>query len=84
MRLLRTTHFDRSYSKATKEIQQAFDKQSLLLLQNLRYPSLRAKKIDETNDIWRARVTGDWRFLFQIVGDTYIVLEVLDNFPHPK
>jgi hypothetical protein len=51
MRLLRTTHFDRSYSKATKEIQQAFDKQSLLLLQNLRYPFLHAKKIDETNDI---------------------------------
>jgi plasmid maintenance system killer protein len=81
MRLLRTTHFDRSYSKAPKEIQQAFDKQSLLLLQNLRYPSLRAKKIDETNDVWQARVNKDWRFLFQIVGDTYIILNI---FPHPR
>ncbi len=81
MRLLRTAQFDRSYSKAPKEIQQAFDKQPLLLLQNLRYPSLRTKKIDETNDAWQARVNQDWRFLFQIVGDTYIILNI---FPHPK
>lgn len=81
MRLLRTTHFDRSYSKAPKEVQQAFDKQSLLLLQNLRYPSLCAKKIDETNDVWQARVNKAWRFLFQIVGDTYVILDI---FPHPK
>jgi hypothetical protein len=40
MKLVRTTHFVRSYTKAPKQIQQAFDKQSLLLLQNLRHPSL--------------------------------------------
>jgi len=36
MRIRRSSHFDRSYSKTPKEIQQSFDKQSLLLLQNLR------------------------------------------------
>lgn len=81
MRLLRTTRFDRSYSRAPKEIQQVFDKQTALLLQSLRYPSLRAKKVDETNDVWQARVNKDWRFLFQIAGDTYIILDI---FPHPK
>ena len=39
MKIRRTKHFDRSYSKAPNEIQQAFDKQALLLLQNLRHPS---------------------------------------------
>ena len=64
MRLLFTAHFHRAYKKAPKEIQQAFDKQSLLLLENLRHPSLRAKKYDEGEDKWQARVTGYWRFYF--------------------
>jgi mRNA-degrading endonuclease RelE of RelBE toxin-antitoxin system len=45
-------HFLRNYHKAPKEIQQAFDQQSLLLLQNLRHPSLHAKKYDEGQDLW--------------------------------
>jgi len=51
MKIRRSTHFDRRYSKASKEIQAAFDKQSLLLLQNLHHPSLRAKK-------YGARISG--------------------------
>jgi hypothetical protein len=81
MRLLFTAHFTRAYKKAPKEIQRAFDKQSLLLLQNLRHPSLRAKKYDEGEDKWQARVTGDWRFYFRIVDGSYIVTEIIS---HPK
>ena len=81
MRLSQSPHFVRSYSKAPKEIQQAFDKQSLLLLQNLRHPSLRAKKYDQSQDVWQARVTGSWRFYFRIVGDTYRLEEIRT---HPK
>ena len=40
MRLLFTAHFNRAYNDAPKPIQEAFDKQSLLMLQNLRHPSL--------------------------------------------
>jgi hypothetical protein len=47
-----TSHFIRAYRKAPKEIQAAFDKQSLFLLQNLQHPSLRAKKYDESKDRW--------------------------------
>ncbi|GEM_PF-2669927 len=53
-----TPHFRRSYQKLPKEIQAAFDKQLVLLLQNLRHPSLRTKKYDEGRDLWQARVTG--------------------------
>ena len=35
-------------------IQRAFDKQLLRMLQNLRHPSLRAKKYDESADLWQA------------------------------
>jgi mRNA-degrading endonuclease RelE of RelBE toxin-antitoxin system len=37
-------HFLRSYSKAPKAVQRAFDKQSQFLLRELHHPSLRAKK----------------------------------------
>jgi mRNA interferase RelE/StbE len=52
MRLLRSIRFERSYAKAPPTIQRAFDKQSGLLLRNLHHPSLRAKKFDESLDLW--------------------------------
>jgi mRNA interferase RelE/StbE len=52
-----------------------------LLLENLHHPSLRAKKYDESRDLWQARVNEDWRFYFKIVADTYR-LEVIRK--HPK
>lgn len=76
-----TPHFVRSYTKAPANIQRAFDKQSLLLLQNLRHPSLHAKKYDESQDLWQARVTGSWRFYFKIIGDVYRLEEIK---AHPK
>ena len=72
---------DESYQAAPGNIKKAFDKQARLLAENIRHPSLRAKKIDETNDVWQARVNKDWRFYFKIVGDTYIILDII---PHPK
>ena len=81
MKLDYSPHFLRSYDKAPREVQAAFDKQSPLLLQNLRYPSLHAKKYDESQDLWQARVTVSWRFYFKIVGDTYRLEEIKT---HPK
>jgi plasmid maintenance system killer protein len=62
-------------------IRRAFYKQAALLAGNLHHPSLRAKKYDEANDIWQARVNRDWRFYFMIVDDAYVILDVI---PHPK
>lgn len=81
MRIRFTQHFLRSYRKAPPRIQQAFEKQSLLLKQDLRHPSLRAKKYDERDNKWQARVNQDWRFYFQIDHDTYIITDLI---PHPK
>jgi len=81
MKIRRTTHFERDYSKAPKEIQAAFDKQSQFLLQNLYHPSLRAKKYSESEGLWQARVTRDWRFYFTIEGDTYYLARMI---VHPK
>jgi len=76
-----TLRFREQYQRLSSERQAKFDKQLAFLPLNLRHPSLRAKKYDETNDIWQARVDGDYRFYFQIDGDTCILLSII---PHPK
>ena len=48
---------------------------------NLQHPSLRAKKYDESEDLWQARVNDDWRFYFTIAGDTYTITNIT---AHPK
>ena len=81
MKLLRTPHFERNYAKASQQVQRAFDKQSLLLLQNLHHPSLRAKEYDESRGLWQARVNKDWRFYSLIQNDGYLVVNII---LHPK
>lgn len=62
-------------------MQKAFIKQINFLVRDLKHPSLHAKKYDEVEDLWQARVNDDWRFYFTIVGDTYRITELV---PHPK
>lgn len=73
--------FVRSYTSAPPTIRRAFDRKLEILLDNLRHPSLRAKKYDEARDIWQARVNEGWRFSFRIQGDIY---ELIDITAHPK
>ncbi len=81
MRLFYTERFHKSYVEAPIEIQKRCDKQLALLTENLRHPSLRAKKYDESRDIWQGRVNAGWRFYFTIEGDTYYLLDII---PHLK
>jgi mRNA interferase RelE/StbE len=76
MRLEFSERFKRQFADAPPKIQHAFDKQSLLLLQNLRHPSLRTKKYGGTEGVWQARVSYDWRFYFEIIGDAYYIISI--------
>lgn len=66
---------------APLSVRKAFLKQLAFLERDLHHPSLRAKKYDESRDIWQARVSRDWRFYFTIADDAYVVHDVI---PHPK
>ncbi len=66
---------------APATVRKAFFKQVVLLASNLHHPSLRAKKYDESQDLWQARVNRDWRFYFTIADDTYQIEKII---PHPK
>ena len=70
-----------SMKDAPLSVQRAFVKQLRFLVANLLHPSLRAKKYDESKDLWQARVSKDWRFYFTITNDSYRIEKLI---PHPK
>ncbi|TSC55917.1 MAG: hypothetical protein Greene071421_580 [Parcubacteria group bacterium Greene0714_21] len=73
--------FSRAYTKLSHQTKQNFEKQLKFLIRNLRHPSLHAKKYNEANDVWQARVDSKYRFYFQILGETYLILNI---FKHPE
>jgi mRNA interferase RelE/StbE len=72
---------DKSLGDLLPGVRKAFFKQLRFLEQDLRHPSLRAKKYDESQDLWQARVNRDWRFYFLIRDDVYYIVDIV---PHPK
>lgn len=81
MKVILTDRVIESLKDAPAPVRRAFNKQLRFLLQNLNHPSLNAKKYDQAEDLWQARVNQSWRFYFNIESDTYIIRDVV---PHPK
>ena len=79
MRVIHTDHFGKSLAGLPIMIQKKFKKQVGYLISNLRHPSLRAKKFDETKGIWQARVDKYFRFYFTIENDVYKLLDITDH-----
>lgn len=69
------------FIKLPDRIRKRAAKQLKLLEQDLRHPSIRAKKYDESRDMWQGRVTQSYRFYFQIIGDAYKIVRIIE---HPK
>jgi mRNA-degrading endonuclease RelE of RelBE toxin-antitoxin system len=81
MNFQRTSRFDKDLFSAPDRVRKDFEKQLRFLLRDIRHPSLRTKKYDETRGIWQARVNDSWRFYFCIEGDVYVLLSII---VHPK
>lgn len=75
------SRFKEKLQKLPQYIQEKFYKQIAFLLRNIRHPSLRAKKYDESANVWQARVDANIRFYFKIKNDVYILLDIRK---HPK
>lgn len=73
--------FLKSYRKAPQLVQKSFQKQAQFLELDLRHPSLHAKKYNEVEDIWQARINRDWRFYFIIRNNTIYLIDIM---AHPK
>jgi mRNA-degrading endonuclease RelE of RelBE toxin-antitoxin system len=81
MNIRLTTRARRDFSDLPRHLKTRVRKQFDLLQQNLRHPSIQAKKYDESADVWQGRVNRDYRFYFQILGGDYVILRII---PHPK
>ncbi|PIZ15746.1 hypothetical protein COY52_08930 [Candidatus Desantisbacteria bacterium CG_4_10_14_0_8_um_filter_48_22] len=77
MKLLFTKPFIKDYKSLPGHIREQVDKQVSFLLLDFRHPSLRAKKMEGAKgDIREASVTMNYRFTFQIEGDTIIMRRI--------
>ena len=69
------------YQALPPQQKKIFEKQIGFLVQDIRYPSLRAKKYEGRKDQWQARVDYEYRFYFEIVEDVYNIVAIIK---HPK
>lgn len=64
MEIRPTALFLRDYEHLPRQVQVSLDKKLARLAEDLRYPSLRAKKMEGYENIWEARITKGYRFTF--------------------
>lgn len=78
MKILRTGAFKQDYNRLPQEIQRRAEKQLRLFIQNPRHPSLQTRKLrsDPTGKTWYGRITRDYRFTFEIQGETYLLKSI--------
>jgi len=76
MKLSRTNRFVQDYKRLPARIQKQADRKLRYLAQNIAHPSLRVKRVRKYKDIFEGSITRDYRFLFQIVTDGYILLRI--------
>ena len=71
MRISQEQQFDEDFADLPERVQRQARKQLALLLSNPRHPSLRIKKMEGRGYIWEGRLSRDYRFTFEIIGDLY-------------
>lgn len=76
MKLRPTERFAKDYVRLPQRLQDRVDKALELLLENPSHPSLQIKKIKGHENRWEGRVTLQYRFVFSIEGDAYLLLRV--------
>jgi len=75
-KVTRTKSFLKDYKALPKNIQKRVKKSLMLFASDITHPSLRIKKTKSREDIWEGTITTQYRFTFQIVGDSYLLRRV--------
>jgi mRNA-degrading endonuclease RelE of RelBE toxin-antitoxin system len=76
MRIVRTEPFLKAYASLSPPIRKKVDKKLLLLLTNIRHPSLSARKMVNQDEIWEARIDAHTRMTFQWQEDIIVLRRV--------
>jgi mRNA-degrading endonuclease RelE of RelBE toxin-antitoxin system len=81
MRVRLTQSAQKQFRNLPREIQKKTRKQFGYLVEDIRHPSLHAKKYQEGLNLWQGRIDKNWRFYFHIIEPHYIVISII---MHPK
>ena len=76
MRITRTARFKKAWGHLTRGEQTLARKAIANLAADIRYPSLRVKKIQGVEDIWEARVSLSLRITFQIEPNMLVLRNI--------
>ena len=76
MKIARTARFKKAYKELDEGEKELARKALRNLATDLRYPALRAKKMQGAAHIWEARVSRSLRMTFEIEGDTIILRNI--------
>ena len=76
MRIARTSRFKKAWNELNEEEKGLARKAIANLVQDMRYPALRVKKMQGVKGIWEARASRSLRMTFQIVGDLIILRNI--------
>jgi len=76
VRIARTESFKKAWGQLSDEQKALARKAIENLIKDMRYPSLRVKKVKGTEHIWEARASRSIRMTFQIDGDTIILRNI--------
>lgn len=76
MKISRTERFKKAWESLNEEEKDLARKALKNLVEDMRYPALRVKKIKGVEHIWEARVSRSLRLTFEIRGDTIILRNI--------
>lgn len=71
-KLVFTRNFKKNYKKLPQQIQERFDKQLGIFVQDPKHPSLKIHRYKKEENVWEGYVSDKYRFTFTILDDGYI------------
>jgi mRNA-degrading endonuclease RelE of RelBE toxin-antitoxin system len=81
MRVRLTNGAIKQYQALSQSLQKKADKQFAYLIEDFRHPSLKIKKYQGFENLWRGRIDKGYRFYFHVVEPHYIIISIIN---HPK
>jgi mRNA-degrading endonuclease RelE of RelBE toxin-antitoxin system len=76
MKVRRTDRFKKDYQKLPSDIQRRVDQKLRFLIRDPCHPSLRIHKLRGVEGLWEFSATMNYRVLFEIEGEYYVLLGV--------
>lgn len=81
MKIRLTDKAIKQYRSLSTAVKSKADKQFEYLIEDIRHPSIQAKKYQGIDGVWQGRIDKNWRFYFHIVEPDYIIISIIT---HPK